>query len=145
MSKRPQQKRMRCGDCGKLASGLVGGRCPHCESIAEALRSDWTCHGTLARRFQRPSDGRQLAVTVAVQPHACLVVAIETPADTRTPEQMLVRHAHHSLGTFSTLPEALATGEAFAKEWLHGRINVDDCACETIRPVRAKIGKVAVR
>lgn len=145
MSKRPQQKRMRCGDCGEQAGGLVGGRCPRCGSIAEALRSDWAFQSTLSRSFRRPGDERLLVASVQlVRPNIWTVLAIETPGDAKTTEQVFDQHTHHSLGTFSTLPEALSTAETFAKAWLHGRVNVDECVCGPIKPVvLTKIGEAS--
>ena len=145
MSGRPQQKRMRCGDCGEPASGLVGGRCPRCESIALSLRSDWVFQSTLSRRFRRPADERLLVASVQlVGPSAWLVVALETPADAKTAEQVFDHHAHHVLGTFSTLPEALATAETFARSWLHGAPVAEACACDPIQPVvLTKIGEAS--
>jgi hypothetical protein len=79
-------------------------------------------------RLYEKKDGSKLILSVVNTGSKFSCFAVETPGvDAAT---VLENHGHHTVGVEKELSATLVMGEEYAKKWLRGEANIDECPCE---------------
>lgn len=75
---------------------------------------------------------RRLSVQIMGEKFEWVCLAVEGPAGGPGLDALMQDHAHHTIGIFRGLGEAMHSAERYAKAWQRKRASGDMCACKDI-------------
>lgn len=80
------------------------------------------------------SETQRLFVGVQPGKDGWAVLALASPKDAATADDILDNHGHKLVGQYPAVADAMKAGEAYARAWAKGHkaARVGDCACDEI-------------